>query len=585
MPVKNQKDSNEKTDSFKTTNSVSKTLDKARHNSNVDWIRKILKFLLIVQQINTATSDKEHLLKAEYQELANQWAPIVWLHSKEQFYPHSVASFLQHVKPSKYGKGEFLVIDNGETEITLPPLPKGRRSWDTHMMASYNAECKSCPLPQFMYGKKPGKEHIPPTYATINICAPRKTGKKLSSDGNINYQESLSDAGIEDNIDITQNTSESSISHYTLVPGVLDVQEDETKDYPPLAYNQNYTAMNNISVIIEENSQTKLEHFSNATGSQGQGHNISTIDNTDIFESIPEVNYQEINNTFPEREITALKTSPLSSESGRGNGTALNTNVQSESEDPRDLEGVSSSSKKLNNTFGFHRKAKQQNKFSEQSQQFSVTYWLFYPYNKGKKICTTTLFFLGRILQPTLGGECYGEEIYMGNHVGDWEHITIKFEGRLPKQLYIASHNFGAFYTYDHHNHVFRYQSEDTREGLTMFPEYPKLLRLHENHPIIFAALGSHGLWPTPGTHHYNSIPVLKDETDYGTPWLTWQNLEIIDLDNFSELSPFQKFWLSYEGRWGNPSQNCHTLMGGFCEINQGPTGVPRKRLNFPCPR
>ena len=61
-------------------------------------------------------------------------------------------------------------------------------------------------------------------------------------------------------------------------------------------------------------------------------------------------------------------------------------------------------------------------------QRFSVTYWMFYPFNYGKDMCTAKLGFLGRILRPYVGGQCPGDIIPIGNHVGDWEHITINFE-------------------------------------------------------------------------------------------------------------------------------------------------------------
>lgn len=62
-------------------------------------------------------------------------------------------------------------------------------------------------------------------------------------------------------------------------------------------------------------------------------------------------------------------------------------------------------------------------------QQFTVTYWMFYPYNNGKDICSTSYgYFLGRIFKPRVNGVCHGEEVTMGNHVGDWEHVSIQFK-------------------------------------------------------------------------------------------------------------------------------------------------------------
>ena len=36
----------------------------------------------------------------------------------------------------------------------------------------------------------------------------------------------------------------------------------------------------------------------------------------------------------------------------------------------------------------------------------------------------------------------------MGNHVGDWERLEMRFENGLPAELYLNAHSFGAFYTF-----------------------------------------------------------------------------------------------------------------------------------------
>lgn len=65
---------------------------------------------------------------------------------------------------------------------------------------------------------------------------------------------------------------------------------------------------------------------------------------------------------------------------------------------------------------------------SEEGQVFTVTYWMFYPYNYGKDVCTINLgYYLGRMYKPAVNGTCFGEEVAMGKHVGDWEHVSIQF--------------------------------------------------------------------------------------------------------------------------------------------------------------
>lgn len=62
---------------------------------------------------------------------------------------------------------------------------------------------------------------------------------------------------------------------------------------------------------------------------------------------------------------------------------------------------------------------------------FTITYWFFYPFNHGKEVCTTTVWLLGRVAKPLFKGKCLGQKIVIGNHVGDWEHVSIYFEVRI----------------------------------------------------------------------------------------------------------------------------------------------------------
>ena len=59
---------------------------------------------------------------------------------------------------------------------------------------------------------------------------------------------------------------------------------------------------------------------------------------------------------------------------------------------------------------------------------FTITYWFFFPYNRGKAVCTSNIWLLGRIAKPLFQGGCLGQNIVMGNHVGDWEHVSIFFQ-------------------------------------------------------------------------------------------------------------------------------------------------------------
>jgi len=72
-------------------------------------------------------------------------------------------------------------------------------------------------------------------------------------------------------------------------------------------------------------------------------------------------------------------------------------------------------------------------------------YWAFYPYNQGKRVC----------LGASIKGRCIGKCRWFGNHVGDWEHVTIRLKNNLPFAMYISAHNFGGKYNYDNYRGTF----------------------------------------------------------------------------------------------------------------------------------
>jgi hypothetical protein len=187
-----------------------------------------------------------------------------------------------------------------------------------------------------------------------------------------------------------------------------------------------------------------------------------------------------------------------------------------------------------------------------------LVYFTYYPYNLGKKQAG----------------------VFWGNHVSDWEHATVRLRwtqsngswALVPIAVYMPYHDGG--------NMV----------------EWNKISKT-ETHPILFAASGSHGLWPNAGSHPYktqleNAI-VLYDETSQGKVWDTWNRLIAWDSVLQKPLTgePWPK-WMSkkysYAGdgdptrpeagpifRWGNAGQVCPPL--GFCRLEDGPTGPPDK--------
>ena len=105
-------------------------------------------------------------------------------------------------------------------------------------------------------------------------------------------------------------------------------------------------------------------------------------------------------------------------------------------------------------------------------------------------------------------------------------------------------------------------------------------LGMHGTHPIVYAADGSHGIWPNVGRHVYKSLPngdTLVDHTGNGVSWNTWQNVKIVaykkDRNYVGEFN-FINFW----GRWGNPKRSCGIAekISGECILNNGPGGPQR---------
>lgn len=69
--------------------------------------------------------------------------------------------------------------------------------------------------------------------------------------------------------------------------------------------------------------------------------------------------------------------------------------------------------------------------FGEKSTKypnFHVTYWMFYPFSQGKALCTFDMGRFGAWPIPKVNNYCLGNIKEFGNHVGDWEHMSLYFE-------------------------------------------------------------------------------------------------------------------------------------------------------------
>jgi hypothetical protein len=121
-----------------------------------------------------------------------------------------------------------------------------------------------------------------------------------------------------------------------------------------------------------------------------------------------------------------------------------------------------------------------------------IIYWFFYAYNDG--------------WSP------------FGNHVGDWENITVQ----LDKTKNIA-------------RRVAYYAHGDVSEDLE-WKDVPKYR--NTSHPIVYSAIGSHASYHKAGLHWHGVIP---DYTKRGPRWETWNKLRD------AKECP----WYGYGGGWG----------------------------------
>jgi len=95
-----------------------------------------------------------------------------------------------------------------------------------------------------------------------------------------------------------------------------------------------------------------------------------------------------------------------------------------------------------------------------------VFYTYFYPFNLGDTV-------LGQVI---------------GNHVGDWEHNMIRFQGGVPQAMWFSQHSFGEAFTY-------------------------AALQKQGQRPISYSAVGSHANYAIAGSvenpPHENSWPLI----------------------------------------------------------------------------
>jgi hypothetical protein len=179
-----------------------------------------------------------------------------------------------------------------------------------------------------------------------------------------------------------------------------------------------------------------------------------------------------------------------------------------------------------------------------------VLYWTFYPYNNGKRVCIGWYSPWG----------CVGGYSTFGNHVGDWEHVTVRFIDGRPAQVYLSQHANGQTFSFG-----------------------DKWLRSAGWHPEIFAAHGSHGLYPDAARHIYERIfngDFLADDTGYGVAWDTWNHVVPIPWQPLGSYTGSLD-WMNITADWGNPPGGCGNPTG-YCVNSGGPSALMMRSVSNP---
>ena len=207
--------------------------------------------------------------------------------------------------------------------------------------------------------------------------------------------------------------------------------------------------------------------------------------------------------------------------------------------------------------------------YREQNNFLDIAYWLFFPYNRGKRAC------IGRFVW----GRCVGKYSTFGHHVGDWEKVIVRFRKvNTDYQIY-------SIYLSTHSQKITKkYVGEFLWQG-GKFKKGSRTLDMYGGtHAIVYSAKGSHGIWPNSGKHKYKKIQVtgqwLQDECSSGTSWHTWNKLKPVRYDPNGRYKGEFKF-MGFQGHWGNKKRGCGRWglikkILTTCMLDDGPRGPSR---------
>jgi hypothetical protein len=198
-------------------------------------------------------------------------------------------------------------------------------------------------------------------------------------------------------------------------------------------------------------------------------------------------------------------------------------------------------------------------------------YMYFYAYNYGGEVLGWSALNFGTFTPPlTIMNLSRSNTLNLGNHVGDWEHVMVRFSNGSPQSIWYSQHANGQ---------AFRYTTVE-KSG---------------DRPIAYSSKGSHANYAISGTHDHTipnlNLPggVLEDYTDKGVMWDPLLSANFYKFD--AAKSAFSAYdgqaptaWLNFKGRWGDEeypkSDKRQVILFGQAKFSGGPTGPVNKQLN-----
>lgn len=136
-----------------------------------------------------------------------------------------------------------------------------------------------------------------------------------------------------------------------------------------------------------------------------------------------------------------------------------------------------------------------------------------------------------------------------GSHLGDWEHVLVRFYRGSPKFVYLSAHSSGGGYTFD-----------TLQKRKVVSPTS----NVTSERPLVFSASGTHANYASIGefTHDIPSFMLfqpLYDKTDAGPIWDPSINIYAYMSDGLDSVIPVNEAakeigstWLHYKGHWGD---------------------------------